>query len=182
MTRRAIFRGRLEGTQAAPLTPPFFAKIGHLTLCKKNAQNHAHWLWKLHSFSTSESAHPPQTPTVSTGAKVLLVLNSGAPSPPFFFYSWIRPCQLSPSRGSREEILGAPNWWRGGVRATFFNFASGCQNESLAGPLGVQSPGYAPETGNSMQRNGYAGSPGGHSTFFWWVCAARVSYIPIPSF
>ena len=60
----------------------FFAEIWRLTLygCpgKKNAPNHANWIWKLWFFSASEGAHPPQT-HVPTGAEALSVLNLGAP-------------------------------------------------------------------------------------------------------
>ena len=55
---------------------------------KKNAPHRANCLWKLQFFSASQGAHPPQTPPIPTGAKVLSVFDLGAPS---FKKSWIRP-------------------------------------------------------------------------------------------
>ena len=74
----------------------FFVEIGRLTLCGRPKQNECtkscKLTLKITIFSTSEGAHPHQTPPVPTGTKVLSVLNFGTPS---FKKSWIRPCSLS---------------------------------------------------------------------------------------
>ena len=91
----------------------------------------------------------PQTPPVPTGAKVLLVLKLG--HPPFFFF-WgggiilpALPLNNNHNKGFQERKLqGCQIDGGGGIRATFLNFAPGCQNSWLTRLPGVQPPGYTP--------------------------------------
>ena len=84
------------------------------------------YFWECTSPSDTLCTHP-------TGAKVLLVLNLGAPS---YKKSWIYPCH---SKGSRKETSGAPNWLGGG---------GGGEGDILQlcsrGPKLMTTPGYAP--------------------------------------
>ena len=125
ITRGASFRGGFQ--MDAGGAPSYFCRdrAPHFVWAPQTKRKHqiVRIDYENYFFSISEGAHPPQTPPVLTGAKVLLVFKFGRPL--FLKKSWTLSCHSSASRGFREENFRGAKLTGGGVRATFLNSTPG---------------------------------------------------------